>query len=660
MNKEKTAILLLVFFLFFTLCPMMVAAEETTESKTKDMPTEEITITAHRVIQTLIEQTGSAISVITRRDIDKSKKRLVTDYLQEIPGLNVSRSGPPGQMTTASIRGARSEHTLVLIDGVRVNNPNDPSGGFNFAALPVDNIERIEVVRGPQSTIYGSQAMGGVINIITKTGKPLEPDQEARYNIDGIIEAGGYQSARFSTNVTGSAPKVGFAVGASGNRGGVLSAIAPRQNPHPDADPFGNFTVNGNLDLKPDNRTRVGIQFKNIHDTANLDSAGTIFTPDNPLYWTQRKQNIFNSYFGYDLIENFWNSKLTYSVFNNENNTFNEPYVAPGYDTVNSGRRSTFAWDNTVKAGEHTVLAGFIHDRENAHLTNYEFDPMTFMLVPVASPNFSSTINSFYAQDNFQLGENFYASAGLRHDRHNLFGGHTTYRLTGNYHFADNFLARGSYGTGFKAPTLYQLYSTYGNTTLLPETSRGWDLGAEYRSSDRRHRAGINYFSNRYRNMIEFVSVPLPPFGVYENIGRARSNGWELYGSTRVHPRLQFNGNYTIVNAVDEITNENLIRRPNKLFLGATYDVVPRKLLLSADIVNVGARDDFAFDPITYASTRVRMSAYTLFNATASYRFNPNFETYLRFENMFNTRYEDVWGYNQRGRTVFAGLRFNF
>jgi vitamin B12 transporter len=658
MDKKKITILLLVFFLFFTLCPMLAVAEETAEGK-KDMPTEEITITAHRVVQSLLEQTGSSVSIITRRDMDQSKKPLAIDYLREIPGVFVSTS-MPGQMSSVSIRGGESHHTLVLIDGVRVNHPMDPSGTFDFSMIPTDNIERIEVVRGPQSTVYGSQAIGGVVNIITRSGKPLAPGEEPRVNVSGITELGGYESGRLSLNIRGSMPNLGVSFGTSGLWGGALSAQRQTATrfPHPDADPYSNVSTFGKINAKPNDRLDLGLSYHNINHNAKLD---TTFN-DDPRYANRRRENILNTFLGYDIIEGTWNSKLSYSNLDSEYTDFFPPHYTPIARHFQKGVRNTLAWDNTVKAGDHTILTGYIQETENASFPRYDtvYDWVTWEATTTFTgrERLSHRTNSLYLQDNFNIGNRFFASAGLRHDRHNMFGGHTTYRLTGNYHLTDNFIAKGSYGTGFKSPTLDQLHNpSWGNTDLQPETSRGYDLGIEYRSNNRRHKAGLTYFSNRFENKIEFYSPDPDDWmaGQFENVARARTNGWELFGSTRLHPRFNLNANYTTMQARALLAGgleEPLLLKPeSKLVLAANYDLIPKRLLLTADMVNTGKRYDWGL---------VELDPFTLFNATVSYKLSQNLESYIRVENIFNTDYEYRFGYNSRGTTLFGGLKFNF
>jgi vitamin B12 transporter len=551
-----------------------------------------------------------------------------------------------GQFSSVSIRGAKTEQTLVLLDGVPMNDPSNPGRSFDFGSLSTDNVEKIEVVRGPQSTVYGSNAMGGVINIITREGRP---SKKPVFNVSGGLEAGGYDLKRGNLCITGGAEKIGYSLGISTTSAGLVSAAGEKYG-NLERDPYSNTDFYGKVKLEPSKRLNVDLLFKNSDTTSDFDAGGGPFA-EAVGYWSRNKQSVYRGEIGYALIEKKWDSKFVVSASEHDRSVYGSPFNPPGFVERYKGQTYNYAWHNVIRMGSHSVTTGLTSEQEKAVFT--DFDPLTF--APMVAPEKSAHINSFYLQDNFEIGKNFASSVGFRHDSHSTAGSKTTYRASANYHLVSGVHLKGSYGTGFKAPTLYQLYSSFGNTALMPETSQGWDAGVEFRSKDQKHLLGVTYFSNNLDNLIDFDTMTFTFF----NVNRATTRGIEAYGRTRLHPRLALNANYTYLKSRDENTGLELLRRPrNKLMFGVKYDVIPEKGYLYADVINVGARKDMDFS--VFPSVLIDLPPYTLVNATFSYKLTKETEAFIRGENIFNQQYENVWGYGYPGASLSGGVRFRF
>jgi vitamin B12 transporter len=645
MGRLSRIIAILLLTAIITLFGVITSYAQENKPQEEKIPTEEINITANRV-KTPTEQTGSSITVITRKQIETEKKPYVKDYLTDVPGLYVSSNGPAGQLTAVSIRGAQTDQTLVLIDGVPVNDPSSPGRSFDFSSLPADNVERIEILRGAQSTVYGSNAMGGVINIITRSGKP-SVKQEVKTRLGG--ETGGYESNRYNLSITGDMPNIGFSAGIAGTGFGVLSASSSKYG-NTEPDPYKNTEVYGNIKFEPVKRLKINVGYRNDNQASDLDSGGGPMA-DAAGYWAKTKRDVITGGISYAILEKKWDLSVNYSNAITDRTIYGSPYNPPGFDERYKGNINNLTIQNTITAGSHKILAGYVNEREKAFFT--DFDPATF--APVVSPEESATMNSYYVQDNFDINKKLFVSAGFRNDSHSIAGSKTTWRATANYHVNETFFVKGSYGTGFKAPTLFQLYSSYGNINLKPETNKSWDAGLEYLSPDKKHTISAVWFDSKFDDLIDYDLAT----NSYYNINKASTKGLEIAGKTRIHPQFLLGASYTWMKTRDDRTDLELLRRPkSKLALSCRYELPKEKGSVFAEMVNTGERKDMDFSVIP--AQRITLPGYTVYNAAASYKLNRNLEAYIRGDNIFNEKYETVWGYSYPGASLNGGIRISF
>ncbi len=625
------------------LCPGYALGEEAQEM-------DEIVVTANRS-ETALHEVGSSITVITREEIEQRQQPFVLDLLRTVPSLDVVRNGGDGGPTYVGIRGAKSEHTLVLMDGVRMNDPASTGGSFDFASLTTDAVERIEILRGPQSTLYGSDAIGGVINIITRRGSGRP---------SGFVSAkgGSFSTAREQVSVSGGAGPVNYSLGVSRQDTGGISSAAEQYGNH-ETDGYHATSVATRLGISPARNFDFDCIVRYLSDKADLDNGGGA-AQDDPNYIVRSEQVLVRGQGRLSLFDDLWEQTLGIS-FNNLDREFrNDTDALHPSDLERSsfhGESLAFDWQNTLRLHKTNTLILGVETREEKARSDY-YSESSYGPYSSVFPGESDRITGYYLQDRISLWDAWFTTLGVRLDDHSRFGTETTYRFTSSYlvkQTATRF--KGSYGTGFKAPSLYQLYEpTYGNRSLSPEKSEGWEIGVEQALLDGRMELGATWFSNDFEDLIEFDSSA----SRYKNTARAESYGVELSTTVRPTDDLTLGAAYTWTKTKDKATGLELLRRPeNKFSVDANYRF-NKKGNVNLEIAYVGKRQDTRFDPVTYASTRVDLGGYLLANLAASYDVTRWLQVFARVENLLDRQYEEVWGYGTPGIGGYGGVKVSF
>lgn len=611
----------------------------------------EVVISATKTLSNSVELANS-ISVIDSEQISNSNSNNVFDVLRNETGISFTRQGGNGTLSNIYIRGANSSHTLVLIDGVEVNLTNDPGGLYDFSALPIDNIDRIEVLRGPQSTLYGSDALAGVINIITKKG-----NDSPRFSL--LTEGGSYNSYKAQLGVNGSLQELTYSVALSRTGSdGFSNALEKYGNTEKDGYTFNNLS--SIIGYNINENTQVNFYTRFTKSKSDYDQFGGVFG-DDPTYVFNQEELSLRGEGKIKLFDGRLNQKIGLSFFRNlrkysyDTSASNIFYSHSLYD----GRKYKLDWQNDFQLNESNLFISGV---------DFEYEEMSseyFFLNYVGLPDYASifplrnskTISS-YIQDQLNLGNMFFASAGIRYDHHNQFGSQITYR------FAPAFLITGTstkikatVGTGFKAPSLFNLYDpTYGNENLKPEKSFGWDVGAEQFLSKENFSIGVTYFDNKFSDMFGFDNVTFQTI----NINKVETNGVEVFTKVILFDYLTLKANYTFTKAVDKSENtpdycKKLLRRPeNKIGLLIDYSFI-EKANLNAELIWVGSREDFDFSNFT----RVEMKNYLLANFAAHYNLFNFLRLNIRIENLLDTDYEEVFGYGTAGLSFYGGIQLS-
>lgn len=618
---------------------------------------EQIVVTANRV-ETPVSKVGLSVSVITADDIARLQTPGITELLRSVPGLTATRSGGLGTLSSVFVRGASSDHTVALIDGVKINDPSSTAGGFDFGRLMTGNIERVEVVRGPQSVLWGSQAIGGVVNIITRQAKGGKPSAA----LQG--EVGARDTVNLIANAALQTGPLTISGGASWLRSDGISAFSEARGGK-EKDGTKEYGANLNLVVGFTDALALDLRGWLSHSRTELDGYASTFPygfTDAPNY-NRTREAIGYAGLNWNGLDGRWRNRIGYAVTKVLRDDY-DPTATPVRQGDSMGRNERIeAQSGFDIARGWSIIAGA--EREWSRFTqsnDYGFGVSTNMG--------RATLTSFYGQLTATPFANLTVNAGARHDDHNNFGGHTTFAANAAYTpNAGNTVIRASYGEGFKVPSLYQLRSQYGNLALQPESAKSWDVAVVQKGLDGRAQIGITWFRRNTHNLINFVNCIAPGDpsalcdypsgfsafsfdGYYENIGKAVSEGIEAELKLRPVDGLALAMNYSHVKPQDRATGLDLLRRPrDKAYASLDYNW-SFGVSTGASISLVGDSAD-----IDDNGKRVQNDGHATVDIRASYPIGHHAELYARIENLFDTRYETVFNYGQPGRAATAGIR---
>lgn len=643
----KLMMLVLVALLLFA-GPLTAETEPKQKEKKDESLQYHVVVTATRTEEAKVE-VGSTVTVIPAAELKKSGKKTVGEALATIPGLDVVRNGGPGTNAGVHIRGANAEHTLIMIDGVELNDPSNPGRSYDLAHLGIDNIDRIEVVHGPQSTLYGSDAIGGVINIITKSGagKP-------RFYLSG--EGGSYNSFRESAGFSGGTEKMSYSLGVSRFDSKSFSASAEKYG-NTERDGYGNTSIDAKVEVKPKKNISVDLMARYYDTKSDMDNnAGAGGDDPNSIY--DAKQSVFAGNIRTSFMKGKWDQRLGFS-FNNIKREYDNPtddlHPFDASDGIYKGRILKTDWQHNIYLHPtNTLTAGIEYEKEfgeSEYNWQSAWGPGQSLF-----PEKSAGNTGIYLQDNLKLGDTLFTTFGVRFDDHSRFGNKTTFRIAPALVLKNGTKIKGSYGSGFKAPTLYQLYAPatdwgpIGNENLQPEESKGWDIGIEQFLFKNRLNFGITYFSNEFENLIQYDWA----LG-FTNVASAETGGVEVFMAAFPFKRLNFRLNYTYTNSEDKTTGEELLRRPNHKANASVNFRFLKKANAHLDIIHVGKRFDILPFP-----TVVEADPYTLVNLALAYEISGNIEIFARIINLFDVDYEEALGYGTAGLSGYFGIRLNY
>ena len=565
-----------------------------------------------------LEKVTRFVTVITREEIEKSGAVFVTDLLRSVPGLSVVQSGPDGRTTSVFIRGTNFTHTLVLVDNVEINSLT--TGTPNLENFTTENVERIEILRGPQSVLYGSKASGGVIHIITQSkGK-------AGFHSNGAFEYGTDRTFNELGEIAGS--EKGFSFSGSGGR---LDTKGPGEN-----DSFEDTHAAGHAKLQITDRSELEGSFQYYNGLAGIEDGSFAQDPNN---WQRSREQVASAQYSTSLTE-WWQQSLQYSFFHDMLLNIDPPN--PGVAEA----ESIFKLD----AGRHSLKYQsifFIRDFD-VLTAGYEFE-----YGEANNKSFDRVIRNhgWFLQNELTLWKIWQIVGGVRIDHHELFG-ETASPLVSSGVWIEKTMTKikGSFGKGFRAPTLNELFFPgFGNPALRPEQNWGWDAGFEQFYWEKRGSFSAAYFHNSLKNLIEYDANFIP-----QNISRARTQGVELEHRIQFCDHLMFYTNYTYTDALDRATQKRLTRRPwHQGQLGVTYDWW--KFHLSVDWFLMGTREDqtgvFGRPP------REKNPGYTRLDGFLSFDLNSHFQIYFRGEDLTNDHYDEVLGFNNPVARFFVGTK---
>src|SRR3989440_6564641 len=623
--------------------PFISRAQDATSSalSNSEAETEGIVVSATR-IETPVNEIGSSVTLISAEEIERNQRRTLPDALQTVPGLNIVQTGGPGGKTSVFMRGSNSNHRKVIIDGIDANAPSQ-DGVFDFGQVLTSDIERVEVLRGPQSGLYGSDAIGGVVNIVTKKG-------EGPPQFTGRLEGGSFDTFNQSGSVRGSVSRFRYSFN-------VAHFLADDTPVTP-------------LDLLPPGRKRINDSYENITVSTKLGADLTdIFSidfvgryTDSTLFFTgedfsffpsvpaasQSEQNARQLFIRGDARLVLFGGAFKNRVgvgYTNYRTVIQAPDTGFGLppENINHGDRIKFALQGNIELGKASALILGVEDQEDRLIDS-----------PISAEN--DNVAGF-AELQSEVAPGLFAAVSGRYDDNDRFGGKATWRIAPAYLVPNlGTKLKASYGTGFKAPSLTQLFVSFpafnffANPNLQPEESEGCDFGFEQPLAGDRIRFGATYFHNEIRNLINANAT----FTSLENIGEATTYGVETFVFLAVTDRFKVRADYTYTRAVDDTTGLELLRRPkHKASLTASWLPTDR-LSFSATLLYVGSQVD---GNRSFSIQRLDTDPYLVVNLAAEYNLNKRVTLFARINNLFDKRYESPTGFQRPGFGVFGGAR---
>ena len=611
----------------FALLPSAVLADDSTDTPNTD---EDIVVTASGFEQPRLE-TGQAITVIDKDRLDTLQATSISDALATLPGVRVATRGGVGGQSSAFIRGGNSSQTLVLIDGVRINDPSSPNGAFDFGALLTGNVDRVEVLRGPNSIIWGSQAIGGVVNV-----RNIVPTNGFAVAASG--EYGAYDTAQVRANISGSS---GIFEGSLGGgyftTDGISSLITGTER-----DGYENTSANSRL--KVNLSDDFSLDFRGYYNNGLVEYDSPFGAGGNALPVSRNKQYIGYAGANIALLDGRLRSRASYAR-TDISRVGTDPVVFSFNNFDVKGTIDRFELHNSFDLIDAvTLVFGAEHERIYAS-TSFEG------AVPTIARD---RVTSGFVQAVVRPAKGLTLTGGVRHDDYSTYGGQTT--VGGNIAYTPNdgqSVLRATYGEGFRAPTLTEGQPPFGNVNLKPETARNFDLAAEHGFLDGKARVGVTYFNRKSKDQITFSFVTFQS----ENIQRVNNDGVEFELSLKPTSKLDVRANYSIVNAINRSAGANfgnrLALRPRDSANVSVDWQTPLKLSVGASLAIIG-------DSFDNLANTVRLDGYALANVRASMPIGDAFEVYGRVDNLFDTEYQVVKNYGTYGRNAHIGVRAKF
>jgi vitamin B12 transporter len=599
------------------------------ENSTSEISSSEIIVTATRTAET-IDETLAPVSVITRKDIERLQATSIAEVLKMTPSVSFTSSGGFGSNQSFSIRGTNSDHVLVLIDGVPVGSST--LGTTAFEHLPITQIEKIEVVRGPRSSLYGSSAIGGIIQIFTRKGGEPETRLSAGYGTDNTREvfvnrSGGNETSSYNMGLNYFASDGYNFVGDYG--------------PDLDDDGYDNYSISISGSHQFTDQFKLSGSFLRTEGTAEYDGYNYIDTR------TDSTQQVISAVADYTMNE-IWDSQLQLGRSDDKNRNFlhDDPLANPFVDpqTRFNTQRDSVIWKNNISIRDSDLMTLGL---------DYQKDYVDSTVKYTEDSRWNKAVFAQY----LYYGDSLDTQLSFRRDKNQAFGSHNSWNVGVSYPLNESVRVTGTYGTAFKAPTFNDLYWPNdgfftGNEDLQVEESSSFDFGLDFSTGPAKWTA--HYFNTKIDNLIAFQFIPFPGVSTMQNINKAKIDGLELTVSIAWNDWV-LSSNLSVINPRDEETGYQLIRRSKRLF-NLELDRILDKWSYGASIVAASSRynDSFENDLIP---------GYGILNIRAAFKFNNSWTLKAKIDNLFDKEYalsRDFYGrdYKQQGRFFFTSIHY--
>ena len=571
------------------------------------------------------------VTVISSEDIRNAGPTTVGELLGRQPGIEFKQSGGPGGSTSVFIRGSNANHVLLLVDGMRVGSAT--AGSPTWEYMPIEQIDHIEIVRGPASSLYGSDAIGGVVQIFTKRGDgPAQPFVELGY--------GTYNTSVLTAGVSGGQDGWRYSLQASDKQSDSISAINNPNNPafNPDKDGYRTTSSSGSLSYSPASGHEFGIDYLYSNGWNRFDSGSPYTTPPSDDY--KQKETVSSvNVFSRDRLTDAWNSTVRIGQSLDDNRQLDNGQLSSSFKST----QTQYEWQNDIKLPLGSALLGV--ERVEQHVAS-----------SVSYAQTERSINSVFAGWTGSLGDHSF-QANIRQDNNSQFGDKNTGMVGYGYQFASNWRGYLSGSTAFKAPTFNDLYyppDGYGdvsNPNLKPETSVNREASLHYETATQQ--ASVTYYNNDVKNLIQWAPIDPTFVTTYgytpSNVSSATLSGWTLAYNGKVGA-YKLSGSLDLQNPKDDVLEKTLIYRAREIAkFGLSRDF--GDLNIGGELVSSGRRF------VDTANTQ-ELGGYTLVNLRANYRVSQDWSVFARANNVFDKQYVLDNGYATPGTNVFVGARY--
>ncbi|MDF2187195.1 TonB-dependent receptor [Paraflavitalea sp. CAU 1676] len=650
-----------------SLTALLAALYSQAQDSTAARAMDEVVVTATKYPKKTSE-TGKVITVISRAQLDRSAGKDLSQLLNEQAGISVNGANSnPGKDKAVYLRGAKSDYTLIMVDGAPVYDATGSSSNFDLRMMPIDNIERIEILKGSQSTLYGSDAVAGVINIITRQGGGKQVASPY-----ATVSYGSYETRKVNAGVNGSVDRFSYNVGFTHLKtAGISEATDAGNTGKFDKDGYEQNSILANFGVKVSHAVKISPFFRYSKFNSQLDA--NAFADDKDYSFNQ--QNIQGGLrsevsLGRAKLNLLYN--LTYTERNYLNDSTIKESIFDGYSTGYYKGNEHFldAYIHTPLAENLTFTGGVdyrngITDVKTAGVYKYEMGGVIY------NGEYASTISTDSAKQH-QVGvygaltynrRGFNVEAGGRFNNHSVYGSNGVFSFNPSYLINRQFKVFANISSAYKVPTLYQLYSEYKNpfTDLSPEKAITYEGGVQYASTNNLINARVAVFKRNVRDAIVFYTNPNTFASYYINQDKQKDWGFEIEPTINIKEKVKLilswahvDGEVTTKTGAKDTTYFNLARRPKDIFSATVNYHVIKGLFVSAGVQSFGKRTDLDFS--TYPTSIAKLKAYTLVNFYAEYQVIKAIKVFADVKNLANTSYVEVLGYNTLGRNFNAGI----
>ena len=590
-----------------------------------------------------INTVGSSINIITEEQLADGNYQYVSDALATVPGVNIIKTGE-ANVPEVLIRGLGSNNILIMVDDVAMNDTTSPNHSFDLRTINVANIERIEVLKGPQSAVYGAHATGGVVRIFTKRGGP----QSTTISVTG----GSYGYVQTSLNNQGEFDKFKYslALGTNQEHGRSIAASELDKSEH---DRFRNRNASFSISYAPQDWISFDFMTTYYHKKTDLDSYysnpdGSFEIEDEASYYQKTRQWIGHFAINTAFFDKKWLSTVSYNAQNTKRD-----YYDWGPNEKYTGKSETVNWNNTVTLHKNfQTIFGLTYTNESLRMKNPSNNQYVL-------PKKTSTTKSAFINQQLNFDDRFFNNIAIRYDHLSTYGSKVTYRLTSRYNINDKIAIKGSYGTGFTPYTEFQLYAPnrLGNEELKAETSKGFDIGFVLTPFDHTT-IDLTYFQQSSNDRITHINPDLInyPWGRFVNVKKTKSHGVEFVSTTQVNKYISFGLNYTYTDAADYYLDKNSVSK------GPASDT-PKHL--AGGHINFKPNERWNLTATTlYSGTFIddshKLKNYWVMNVSANYKINDTVSLTAQVNNLFDKHYLTSWGHAEKRINGSLGVKISF